>query len=98
MPAASTNFFVVFFFLFPIEGKAAVGYGTSDDGKDYFKVRNSWVSLVIGGIHCPEKNFVFFAITNNVLCPSSRLLSLFHAFFSFWFSCRAQVGVTKDTL
>ena len=24
-------------------GVAAVGYGTSDDGKDYFKVRNSWV-------------------------------------------------------
>jgi len=23
-------------------GVAAVGYGTSDDGKDYFKVRNSW--------------------------------------------------------
>jgi hypothetical protein len=28
-------------------GVAAVGYGTSDDGKDYFKVRNSWVSLVL---------------------------------------------------
>lgn len=23
-------------------GVAAVGYGTSDDGKEYFKVRNSW--------------------------------------------------------
>lgn len=25
-------------------GVAAVGYGTTDDGLDYFKVRNSWVS------------------------------------------------------
>jgi xylem cysteine proteinase len=25
-------------------GVAAVGYGTADDGEDYFKVRNSWVS------------------------------------------------------
>jgi len=25
-------------------GVAAVGYGTTDDGKDYFKVRNSWGS------------------------------------------------------
>ena len=28
-------------------GVAAVGYGTTDDGKDYFKVRNSWVSLLV---------------------------------------------------
>jgi C1A family cysteine protease len=26
-------------------GVAAVGYGTSEDGKDYFKVRNSWVRV-----------------------------------------------------
>ena len=28
-------------------GVAAVGYGTTDDGKDYFKVRNSWVGLYV---------------------------------------------------
>jgi C1A family cysteine protease len=28
-------------------GVAAVGYGTTDEGDDYFKVRNSWVSAVM---------------------------------------------------
>ena len=35
-------------------GVAAVGYGTTEDGIDYFKVRNSWVSftLVHLNTHC----------------------------------------------
>jgi C1A family cysteine protease len=28
-------------------GVAAVGYGATDDGDEYFKVRNSWVSFTI---------------------------------------------------
>ena len=32
-------------------GVAAVGYGTTEDGIDYFKVRNSWVSFELRLVH-----------------------------------------------
>lgn len=65
-------------------GVAAVGYGTTDDGLDYFKVRNSWVStscLVSGKM---EKDVA--------MCPADGLIFIFGMLFH-----RAPHGATKDT-